>query len=207
MFFELFFKLLLYYGVYFIAIFLASLSIPTGAIIFIITYSAKSSSILELFLLIFLAFSAATLGDMYAYILGKKFKRTITSLLQRFTNNFQKEQKEAQSIFNKYGSYALFFSRFMAHAIAPILNYIAGFRKMEFNKFIIATMSGELVYAGVYSILGYIFKDSIKKIIIIIERFSSIIALLIIIILLLYIISKLIKLGNQLFKDSITRKV
>lgn len=60
----------------------------------------------------------------------------------------------ADQWFRKYGSYAVFFGR-MAPGIRELISIPAGISKMKFDKFVVFTFAGSLVWSAFLGSIGY----------------------------------------------------
>jgi membrane protein DedA with SNARE-associated domain len=67
---------------------------------------------------------------------------------------------KSRDLFNKYGGVSVFLSRFFFPGFGAPVNYISGFSKYSFRKFLVLSASGELMYALIYTSIGFIFRDS-----------------------------------------------
>jgi membrane-associated protein len=119
-----------------------SLLFAAGAI------SAISS--LNIFLLVFIAWMAAFLGDTANYWIGK-------FLGQKLASKIKKEYLDkTHDFYSKYGGLTIFISRFVpiVRTFAP---FVAGLGKMEYKKFFIYNIAGGLVWTSLFASLGYFF--------------------------------------------------
>ncbi|KMT23385.1 VTT domain-containing protein [Clostridium cylindrosporum] len=127
--------------------------LPGDSIIFACGALGASSgmNILSLSLLLTMA---AILGDGINYIVGKSIGRKII----KFNTPIIKAKyiREAQKFYDKYGSKAIFLSRFVpiVRTFAP---FVAGVGKMEYRKFGIYNVLGGIVWVNLFLIGGFIF--------------------------------------------------
>jgi membrane protein DedA with SNARE-associated domain len=127
----------------------------------ITSYASFVNTIPNLVLFILLVFIASLIGDLSVYFLARKFSDKIKNFLKRFKWYTKNERKTYLSL-SKYEFTFVFFSRFIGPGACPAVNYISGFEKLNYKKFITAVALGEAVYSIGYSLIGYAFKDTWK---------------------------------------------
>ena len=146
-----------------LVVYLASFAIPTGALFFILSFSAITISAYEITILIAIIFISTVLGDISTYFFATLFSKKVNKIFN-ITPWLKKNEEQAHKFIEKYGFYAIFFSRFIFSGIGPILNYYCGIKKYNYKKFILAILGGELIYSIIYVTLGIIFKNFINEI-------------------------------------------
>ncbi len=179
---------------FFLTIFASWIIIPTMGFI-IVSFGAAATSIPNLISLIVLFYIATIIGDLSIYFIARRFSKPVLKFLKRF-KWFKKNEEKARPLFNKYGFYAIFISRFLNTELCVAMNYISGFEKFNYKKFIIAVLAGEFIYAALYPTLGYIFKDTWAYILGLIRDFIWMILLLLGVVYLIYKITKIIRSKN-----------
>lgn len=108
---------------------------------------------INIFVLIFLIFIAAVLGDSVGYTFGRRIGRRLfnrpNSLLFR-----QENIQHAEDFYDKYGSKTIIIARFIpvVRTFAPI---IAGVGKMSYKTFITYNLIGGLLWSGGITLLGF----------------------------------------------------
>jgi len=143
----------------FIIAFAAPFGIPLGTTFFIISAGSQSVTFADYFFFVSLIFFGLVIGDIVAYKAGSYFEKVFTEKLCIY-NRIRKKCDSSKDIFNKYGGLSVFLSRFFFLGLGAPVNYISGFSKYSFRKFLILTASGELLYAAIYMYIGFIFRDS-----------------------------------------------
>lgn len=133
--------------------------IPLGASFFIISAGSMSDTFSDYVLVVIIVFSGFIIGDIVAYKAGYYFEKKLN---KKFCNNkkYMEKCNASQAFFDKYGIASIFWTRFLLLALAAPINYISGFNKYPFGKFLISASSGEFLYAVIYTYIGFAFKDS-----------------------------------------------
>ena len=137
----------------------ASFAVPTGAIFFLMYYSALAKSSEELLFIIFLVFLAASLGDILAYFFAKIFHKKIDFEIKKHRWLSKREEK-VEKFFDKHGFKSLFLTKFLVVGLGPPFNYYAGLKKIRLKIFIPAVIFGEIFYASIYSYLAYFYRET-----------------------------------------------
>lgn len=145
-------------GILFILAFLASLGAP-GALVWMLYSGALANSFLELIPVILTTAAAAILGDIVAYELAKRFSLALPSRLMKF-KFYKSSEIKARELFQKSGFFVVFLTRFAFTGLGAVVNYISGFEKIKRKKFLIAVVSGEIIYGIIYPLMGFIFKET-----------------------------------------------
>ncbi|MFA6588131.1 MAG: DedA family protein [Patescibacteria group bacterium] len=152
-------------------------SIPIGPII-ILVGSLASQGVVSIVALWLTVYSAVVAGDNVGFLVGRKFGRPI---LYKFGTKIIKQQaiEKADKAFVKYGTIAIFFTRFIFATIAAPLNVIAGASGLAWKKYLPAEMSGQLVWTSIYTLAGYFFGRQVEKFIRLIDQANLIGAVLV----------------------------
>ncbi|OMC04033.1 hypothetical protein A5735_06415 [Mycolicibacter heraklionensis] len=98
----------------------------------------------------------AVIGDSIGYSIGRRFgMRLFDRLGRRFPNHFGPGHIAfAERSFRRWGASAVFFGRFMA-LLRILAGPLAGALKMPYRHFLIANVSGAIVWAGGTTALVY----------------------------------------------------
>lgn len=150
---------LLNFGLLFILTLLGSLGVVPGTIFWIASSAAIANSPSAILVIIIIVALAAIMGDILAYELARKFSSAVFSWLSKF-KSFHKNELKARNMLNKHEFSIIFLSRFMFAAIDVTINYISGFERINRRKFITAVAFGETLYALIYTMVGFIFKET-----------------------------------------------
>ncbi|CAG0941431.1 DedA family protein [Geobacter sp.] len=102
---------------------------------------------------------AAILGDSIGYGLGRQLGRGwLLKQVRRFGLR-QEHLDRADGLFAKHGGKAVFGSHFL-HLLRPLMPFVAGDRRMRYQKFLLYNAMGCIVWASVFVSLGYIAGES-----------------------------------------------
>lgn len=172
----------------FFYILIGSLGFPGGSIT-MIAFGSLSSSISGLVWVMLISFIAAVLGDILAYELARKLSGKLRNKLKRYSF-FKLNELRAKGLLNKYEFPIIFFTRFALISLCVVVSYVSGFEKINRKKFILAVIIGELLFAVIYPVIGFIAGEVFNNII---NAANEIIIVVILIILALYFTRFLIK--------------
>jgi len=132
---------------------LGALGLPVGASAVVIAAGAFSQQgLLNWLHAAALGLAGASLGDALSYAIGYFAKDW---LARRFSNSAA--WRGALASFNQQGGLAVFFTRWLATAIAIPTNLIAGGSGFKFSRFLLYDIAGETVWVLLYGGLGYAF--------------------------------------------------
>lgn len=118
-----------------------------------------SRGVLELGDVIWVASLGAIMGDTVGYFIGYRFGEGFFLKCGKFFF-FKKEYlDEAKGFFDKHGGKTVFLGRFMAwlRAFAPV---VAGISRMHYPRFLFFNLAGGIVWATIFSLLGYFVGNS-----------------------------------------------
>lgn len=106
-------------------------------------------------ILIILLSVAAIAGDTVNFEIGKRFGKHLTGpKWQRWIK--PQYVTRAQNFFDRYGSSAIFFGRFMP-LIRTFIPFTAGISKMKYRKFVIFNILGAIAWVNIAVLAGYFF--------------------------------------------------
>jgi len=104
------------------------------------------------------ATAASTIGNLIGsiilYQIGARVGRPFIIRYGRYFLVSEKEFEYAETLFERYGSYAVFFGRMMP-AIRTIISFPAGLFKLEIPKFIVLTIIGSIPWNFALTYLGF----------------------------------------------------
>ena len=144
---------------YVIIALLSPFGIPLGATFVIIAAGSLSVTFENYFFIVSLIFFGLIVGDIAAYFTASHFEKAFTEKLLQY-KKIENKYESGKALFNKYGVWGIFLSRFVLLGLGAPLNYISGFTKYSFRKFLTYSASGELLYVSIYAYIGFVFKDS-----------------------------------------------
>ncbi len=133
--------------------------IPLGETFFIISAGSLSDKFTDYTFFVTLIFFGLIIGDIAAYALASYFKIGLTEKLCKY-DQYKKTCELSEDFFNKYGALSIFLTRFLQFGLGALVNYLSGFSKYPFRKFLVCAASGEFLYAVIYTYIGFVFKDS-----------------------------------------------
>ena len=165
-------------GFVFLWCFGASLGV-TGGLIALVSSGVISNNITSVLWVILAGWIAAVLGDILAYELARKFSLSLSRVLKKF-KFYKNNEEKSRSFLKKYEFSFVFFSRFALTAFCAPVSYISGLEKLSRKKFFLAVISGEFLYATIYPILGYIFKETWVDLLSFIQNFFILLILLLV---------------------------
>jgi membrane protein DedA with SNARE-associated domain len=157
---------------------LSPFGIPLGATFVIIAAGSLSGTIEDYFFIVTLIFFGLVVGDIAVYFTASYFRKNFTEKLSKY-EKIEKKYEDGKDLFNKYGAWGIFLSRFVLLGLGAPLNYISGFSKYSFRKFLAFSASGEFLYVSIFGYVGFIFKDSWISLFDMINEFPYIILLII----------------------------
>ena len=104
---------------------------------------------------------AAVSGDQIGYGVARWGGRR---LLTRMTRKFGGEHKikKAEAMATRWGGAAIFFSRWLVTEAGPWLNFTSGIARYSWRRFVFWDALGEIMWVGLYVMLGYIFSDRVQ---------------------------------------------
>ncbi len=137
---------------------LTSLGLP-GALTFMVSLGALADNVSQLVPIMIVGALAAIIGDILAYSIARKYLTRLSGPLHKFRFFRENENKVAEKL-RKYEFFAVFITRFGTTELCAPTSYISGFEKLNRKKFISAAILGEMVYATVYPIIGFMFKET-----------------------------------------------
>jgi undecaprenyl-diphosphatase len=104
--------------------------------------------------LIFLISIAAILGDSIGYGLGRHMGREWLLKHGRRFGLRQEHLDRVDGLFAKHGGKAVLGSHFL-HLLRPLMPFVAGDRRMRYQKFLLFNAMGCIAWASVFVSLGY----------------------------------------------------
>jgi membrane-associated protein len=133
--------------------------IPLGETFFIMLAGSLSDKFTDYTFFVTLIFFGLIIGDIAAYALASYFEIGLTEKLCKY-DRYKKTCELGEDFFNKYGALSIFLTRFLQFGLGALVNYLSGFSKYSFRKFLVCAASGEFLYAAIYTYIGFVFKDS-----------------------------------------------
>ncbi len=163
------------YGYWAVAVMLlcenAGLPVPGETTLLVASFFAYSEHKLHLGWIIVVATCAATLGDNLGFVLGRYGGRP---LLDRYQNFFRVRQgvlERGESLFARYGSFTIFFARFV-FGMRVIVGPLAGVLRMRWRAFAIYNFLGAVVWVSFIASAGYLFGHHWRLLVRTLTRFN-----------------------------------
>ena len=127
-----------------------------GQAIIIVAGAVAATGQLSIWTLILIAIPAGIIGDAVGYYLGRYYGRAFLEKHGARLRITEKHLSKSDSLFRKYGPFALIIARFnfLTRAVGPIL---AGMAKMRARVFWPINLVGALAWSVAYAALGYAF--------------------------------------------------
>ncbi len=133
--------------------------IPVGETFFIISAGSMSGAFPDYIFFVTLIFLGLVIGDIAAYTIASFFKTGFSNRLSKY-DWYIKKCELIEGFFNEHGALSAFTTRFIFLGLGAPVNYLSGFSRYSFKKFIFFSASGEFIYAIIYTYVGFTFKDS-----------------------------------------------
>jgi membrane protein DedA with SNARE-associated domain len=152
------------YLLVFLVVLAEALGLPAPAALALIAAGAASAAhILSAPIAIAWAMLAMLLGDTLLFFLGRYMGWALLSVLCRVSLNPETCIIRSAETFYKRGKLTLLFAKFVpgVNTMAPPL---AGSMKMRLGQFLRLDLAGAFLYAGTYTVLGFLFRDFVVKI-------------------------------------------
>jgi len=154
------------YGYYVIAvgIFLECMGVPfPGETVLILGAVAASMHHLNLAAVIIIAMVAAVVGDNMGYLIGKKFGRKIIKKFEHFPLFHYSHIERAEKFFKRHGNKTVFIGRFTA-VLRTYAAVLAGVFDMPYEIFFIYNLTGGVLWAIIFGLLGYLIGNNLPLI-------------------------------------------
>lgn len=149
------------YWVIGIGIFLECMGVPfPGETVLILGGVGASLGHLNLAAVIIIAIIAAVTGDNVGYMIGKKFGRKIIKKFEHFPLFHYKHIERAEGFFKRHGNKTVFIGRFTA-ILRTYAAVLAGVFGMEHKVFFFYNVTGGIVWAIIFGVLGYMIGNNL----------------------------------------------
>lgn len=136
----------------------AGIPIPGETVLLFAGFLAYHGKI-DLFPSILVAIAGATLGDSMGFLIGHFGGRPF---VDRFIRRFpivRKSFDHSQTLFLKYGQWAVFTGRFIT-GLRMFAGILAGLFRMPYRRFLIFNFSGAMVWSVAITYVGFLFGNS-----------------------------------------------
>ncbi len=151
------------YSVLFIWVLLETMGLPVPSVPLLITMGALAyAGQLNLFICIGLGVCAALLSDIFWYTAGRKRGNKVLSSICRIALEPDSCVRRTESIFETYGARSLLVTKFIP-GLSAVSTPLAGIIRMPLPRFILFDVFGTLLWAGAYTLVGYIFGKELDR--------------------------------------------
>lgn len=142
-------------------VFLSCLALPVpSSLVMLTSGSFAGVGDLDLIPTFLTAWIAAIAGDQTGYLVGRVGG---APLLGRLSNHPDRRAllEKASDWIDRRGGPGVFLSRWLVSPLGPYVNFIGGATGLEWRRFTLWGVGGELVWVSLYVCLGYFFADNI----------------------------------------------
>lgn len=137
-------------------LFLAALGVPLPASLLLMAAGAFArQGVLSVQAAALAGVAGAVAGDACSYMLGRFAGRWLPASLQH-----GQAWQRASSLFARWGSWGIFFSRFLLTPLALPVNLMAGSTGFPWLRFLLPVAVGEAIWVLLFGGLGHLFADS-----------------------------------------------
>jgi membrane protein DedA with SNARE-associated domain len=112
---------------------------------------------------IFVASTAAVLGDQIGYGVARWVGRRVVARICSKTGGADKIRK-VEALAKRWGGPGIFFSRWLLTSLGPWINVTSGIADYPWRRFILWVVLGEVLWAVLYVTLGYFFSARVQAI-------------------------------------------
>ena len=155
-------------------------SVLEGEIGLALAGTLSQKGVLDYEYVLLTATAGAYLGDIFVFFLGHHYKLKAEQWLRHHENKV----KWTEDIFRRYGSWILFFERYIYGAHIPSL-LIIGASEYSVVKFLIIDLLAVSLWATTFTALGYFFGNEVIQLLNLVSRYLSVIIILLVFILFL----------------------
>lgn len=181
------------YNVWFLGILivLQGIGVPTCPSLLVVAMGAFSfGGAFNPFILYFQVWILVTLGDGISYWIWRLFQEFLFKKFPILNKKFSSKLEKTQKYLDKNGIMAIFLSRFVVSAMAPVVNVVSGMSKYNFKIFILVAALGDLFWTALYEGIGYWFGDSWEQAASLVTELSKFLTLIVILIIAIVFLKK-----------------
>lgn len=109
-----------------------------------------------------LAFAAAVLGALAAYLVGRRWGRDLLTRWPRFERLTSKGVERSQEFFDRHGPKAVFIGRFVP-VVRATLGWMAGVGEMRLASFLVWNVAGAAAWSCLIGLLAYYLGEAVIK--------------------------------------------
>ena len=131
----------------------------------------------------------ALIGDILWFELGRFRGHSILGLLCRLSLEPDSCVRKTEAAFAKRGSRALLFAKFVP-GVSLLSVSLAGISKLRYWRFLLADVTGCVLWAGAYLLVGRVFYRQVDSVILLLGLFSRRAGLIVLMLIALYVSAK-----------------
>ena len=136
-------------------LFLAALGVPLPAAVLLMAAGAfVQQGVLAPESVLVAASIGAVSGDGSSYLLGRFGASLLPPRMQA-----SDPWKRASRLFERWGTWGVFLTRFLLTPVALPVNLLAGSTRFPWQRFMSAVVAGELLWVALFGGAGYLFAD------------------------------------------------
>lgn len=139
------------------------LPLPGETALVLAALYAGSHHDLSIWGVIISAATGAALGDNVGYWLGREFGYRFLRRYGRYVGLSDTRIKLGQYLFLRHGTKVVFFGRFVA-ILRILAAFLAGANQMEWRRFLIANVTGGIVWACIFGLGAYMFDSALMQV-------------------------------------------
>jgi membrane protein DedA with SNARE-associated domain len=149
------------YSILFAGVLLSQAGIPIPAVPILITAGTIAGmGRMDLYIALFVAFSAATISDIFRYYLGRRLGNRVLAFLCRVSLEPDSCVRRTEDLFGRHGAKSLLYCKFVPGFDAVVAS-MSGIIQMRFSRFLAFNSVGTFLWAASFIGMGYIFSDAL----------------------------------------------
>jgi membrane protein DedA with SNARE-associated domain len=151
------------YAVVGIAVLAEQLGVPVPALPVLLAAGAVAGmGSLNLGFCVLIALLAALIGDIFWFLLGRRYGSAILSLLCRISLEPDSCVNHTERVYSKFGTSTLLFCKFVP-GLSTVMTPLAGRFRLHFGRFLLFDGAGSLLWAGSYILAGWLFRNQLER--------------------------------------------
>ena len=152
------------YSLLFVWVFAEQLGLPVPSIPALLAMGALSGrGQFSYVVTLCLAMLAAVCSDMIWFQLGRRRGHTILNQLCRISLEPDSCVRRTEDLFIRYGARSLLVAKFVP-GLGAVAAPLAGMFSVRLSRFLLWDASGDLLWAGIFSGLGYLFSSQLERV-------------------------------------------
>ena len=139
------------------------LPVPGESVLILASIFAGTNHTLNIFLVVVTAASAAVVGQMIGYVIGREFGYFLLLRYGPYLRVTESRIKLGEYLFLRHGGKIIIIARFvpLLRALAGIL---AGANRMPWRQFMLANVAGAVIWASVFGFASYMLGRQVEKV-------------------------------------------